>query len=175
MANVQTSQGNNGKDATKAAPNKAPAAWNPFVSLRGEIDRLFDDFMPSGFFDWPRASNFPAVKFDANPKVDVSETKKEYAISAELPGIDEKDVDVTLADGVLTIKGEKSEQKEHEEKDKQVHWSERSYGSFRRSFRVPESVDTAKVAAEFKNGVLKVTLPKSSEAQKSARKIEIKK
>ena len=102
----------------------------------------------------------------------MSETDKAYEITAELPGIDEKNVEVSLADGGITIKGEKKE--ETEEKKKDYYVSERRYGSFDRYFTLPEGVDANKIEASFKNGVLKVTLPKTAEAQKPAKKIEVK-
>ena len=161
---------------------RKPAAgmrpWRPFENLRREIDRLFEDFdggwrSPFGrsFFDvqpsWPRESSWAAA-----PAVDVAETDKGYEIAAELPGMDEKNVEVKLSDGVLTIKGEKREEKEEKKKD--YYLSERSFGSFQRSFQVPDGVDTNKIEANFKNGVLTVSLPKSAEAQKAAKKIEVK-
>lgn len=164
----------------KTEERKATAAlrpWRPFDNLRREIDRLFEDFdggllrSPFGrsFFDvqpfWPRESW-------AVPAVDIAETEKSYEISAELPGIDEKNIEVKFADGVLTIKGEKQEEKEEKKKD--YYLSERSFGSFQRSFQVPEGVDSEKIEANFKNGVLRVTLPKNAEAQKSAKKITVK-
>lgn len=164
----------------KTEERKATAAlrpWRPFDNLRREIDRLFEDFdggllrSPFGrsFFDvqpfWPRESW-------AAPAVDIAETEKGYEISAELPGIDEKNIEVKFADGVLTIKGEKQEEKEEKKKD--YYLSERSFGSFQRSFQVPEGVDSEKIEANFKNGVLRVTLPKNAEAQKSAKKITVK-
>jgi HSP20 family protein len=106
------------------------------------------------------------------PAVDVAETDKAYEITAELPGLEEKNIEVKLANGVLFIKGEKQEEKEEKQKD--YYRRERSFGSFERSFHVPEGVDTDKVAATFKNGILLVTLPKSAEAQKQAKKIEVK-
>ena len=106
------------------------------------------------------------------PAVDIAETDKAYEITAELPGMDEKNIEVKFADGVLTIKGEKKEEKEEKKKD--YYLSERSYGSFQRSFQVPDGVDTDKIEATFKKGVLTVTLPKSAEAQKAAKKIDVK-
>jgi len=161
----------------KAATALRP--WRPFENLRREVDRLFEDFdggmwrSPFGrsFFDLQpfsqRESTWAAV-----PAVDVAETEKAYEITAELPGIDEKNVEVKFSDGVLTIKGEKQEEKEEKKKD--YYLSERSYGSFQRAFQVPDGVDTDKIEAAFKNGVLKVTMPKSAEAQKSAKKITVK-
>jgi len=154
----------------------AARPWAPFENLRREIDRLFDDFnggwRPFGrSFDvqpfWSREATWTAV-----PAVDVAETDKAYEITAELPGIDEKNVEVKFADGVLTIKGEKKEEKEEKKKD--YYLSERSYGAFQRSFQVPAGVDADKIEAGFKKGILTVTLPKTAEAQKAEKKITVK-
>jgi len=170
-------------DTTKV-PVKTEKAFasmpqRPFESLRREVDRLFEDFgggiwrSPFGrsFFDiepvWRAQSAMAAM-----PAVDVTETDKTYEITAELPGMDEKNIEVKVADGVLTIEGEKEEEKEKKEKD--YYLSERSFGSFQRSFKVPNGVDTDKIDATFKNGVLKVILPKSAEAQKAEKKITVK-
>ena len=107
-------------------------------------------------------------------RVDVVDTEKAYEVTAELPGMDEKNVEVKLANGALTIKGEKKEEKE-KEKNKDYHVSERRYGSFQRSFTVPDGVDEDKIEATFKNGVLTVSLPKTAEAQKKEKQIAIKK
>lgn len=106
------------------------------------------------------------------PHADVAETDKGYEIAAELPGMDEKNIEVKVANGVLSIKGEKQEEKE--EKDKDYHMRERSFGSFQRSFQVPDGVDLDKIECSFKNGLLTVTLPKTAQAQKAAKKIEVK-
>jgi HSP20 family protein len=155
-----------------------PAEWRPFESLRREVDRLFEDFQ-WGSPRWP----FGRSAFDLEhpgrsevgwakaPAVDVVEKDKAYEITAELPGMEEKDIDVKFSDGVLSIKGEKRE--EREEKKKDWYLSERRYGSFQRAFRVPDGVDADKIAASFKNGVLTLTLPKSPEAAKSEKKIPI--
>jgi len=95
-----------------------------------------------------------------------------YEITAKLPGMDEKNIEVKVADGVLTIKGEKREEKEEKQKD--YYLQERSFGSFERSFEVPETVETDKIEASFRKGVLTLTLPKKAEAQKPAKKIEVK-
>jgi HSP20 family protein len=154
----------------------APPAWRPFDNLRQEIDRLFDDFAWRSPF---RRSVFDLAPFwsreglsAATPAVDIAETEKAYEITAELPGMDEKNIEVKFADGVLTIRGEKQEEKEEKKKD--YYMSERSYGSFQRSFQVPDGVDTDKIEASFKNGVLAVMMPKSMEAQKAAKKITVK-
>jgi HSP20 family protein len=169
---------NEGNKPEVVTPAARREVW-PFDRLRSEIDRLFDDF---GMGPW--RSPFRRAAFDVEPlwrgeinwgkvpAVDIAETAKGYEITAELPGIDEKNVEVKYADGTLTIKGEKRD--EREEKKENYHLSERSYGSFQRSFRVPEGVDANKVDALFKNGVLTVTLPKMPEAQKKERSIEIK-
>jgi HSP20 family protein len=108
----------------------------------------------------------------AAPAVDVAESEKAYEITAELPGMDEKNVEVKVANGVLAIKGEKNEEKQEEKKD--YHLSERRYGSFQRSFRIPEGVDAEKIDANFSKGLLTVKLPKTAEAVKNEKKIEIK-
>jgi HSP20 family protein len=148
-------------------PALAGEPWGPFESLRKEVDRLFEDF-GGGFWRRP----FAALKFVAAPAVDVAETDKAYEITAELPGIDQKNVEVNVANGGITIKGEKKEETEERRKDYYV--SERRYGSFERYFELPDGIETDKIEATFKNGVLKVTLPKTAEAQKAAKKIEVK-
>jgi len=155
-----------------------PNPWRPFESLRREIDQLFDDF---GMRNW--RSPFAGSLFDVTPlwrgesswtalAVDIAETEKAYEITAELPGIDEKNVEVKFADGVLTIKGEKREEKEEKKKD--YYLNERTFGAFQRAFRVPDGVDADKIEATFKKGVLTVTMPKSAEAEKAAKKITVK-
>jgi HSP20 family protein len=159
-----------------AEPAAAAPAWHPIDTLRKEIDRLFDDF-GQGFWRSPfRAlADFEPLwpsKLTSSFAVDVTETDKAYEITAELPGMDEKNIDVKLVNGGLTIKGEKKDEKEEKKKDYYV--SERRYGSFERYFRLPDSVDTDKIEANFKKGVLTVTLPKKAEAQKPAKKIDVK-
>ena len=106
------------------------------------------------------------------PELDVRESSDSITIEAELPGVEEKDVTVTLANGLLTIKGEKKQEKE--EKSASYHITERSFGSFQRSLRLPDTVDDSKVEARFEKGVLKVTAAKKPEAVKAERRIEIK-
>jgi HSP20 family protein len=164
---------------TEKSPAGVPQVWRPFESLRREVDRLFEDF-DTGFWRTPfRSSLFDIAPFRRGdggfatmPAVDVSETDKAYEITAELPGIDEKNVEVKLANGLLTIKGEKQEEKEEKKKD--YYMRERSFGSFERTFAVPEGVDSDKIEASFKKGVLSVMLPKSAEAQKAEKKIAVK-
>jgi HSP20 family protein len=134
---------------------------SPFTSLQREMDRLFGDF--SKRFDEPFTSN-------TFPKLDIAETEGEIKVTAELPGIEEKDLDVTLRNDVLTIKGEKKA--EREEKEKNYHLVERSYGSFTRSIQLPPGLDANKVKASMDKGVLTVTMPKPAAAQ--PQKIDIK-
>ena len=152
----------------------APKAWNPFERLRRDVDRLLEAF-DGGVFNRPSFDVAPfwgREPWDVAPAVNIAETDKAYEITAELPGIDEKSVDVSVANGALTIKGEKREEKE--EKSKDYHLQERSFGSFERYFRVPEGVDADKIEATFNKGVLTVILPKTAEAQRAAKKIAIK-
>lgn len=147
-----------------------PVARSPqdvWSLLRSDMDRLFDGFFGGGYPGL--AGRFGAgVKM---PSIDVREGEKEIVVEAELPGIDEKDISVTFKDGVLSIKGEKKSSRE-ETKD-EVHISERSYGSFQRALRVPETVEDAKIMASFDKGVLTVKLPKNGEAVRRERRIPI--
>jgi HSP20 family protein len=106
------------------------------------------------------------------PKIDIKETKKEVVVSAELPGLDVEDIDISITDDVLTLRGEKEEESKQEE-DSYYHM-ERVYGSFNRSIPLPSEVEPDNVRAEFKNGILKVLMRKKPEAQQKAKKIEIK-
>jgi len=162
-----------------AARPSAPALSHPFESLHRAVDRLFNDFEHG---NWLRP--FGRFGFDADPfsrrelrwgnvpAMDVAEREHEYEVTAELPGMDEGNIEVKLSNGMLTIKGEKKEEKEEKKKD--YYLSERHYGAFARSFRVPEGVDTDKIEATFKNGVLTLRLPKTPEAQKKEKKIAVK-
>lgn len=141
---------------------------SPIGSLQREMNRLFEDFFgemtfPSFEGDWGELSSL-------TPSVDVSQTDDAVQVTVELPGIEEKDIDVTLSEGVLTIRGEKRH--EEDRKDKKFHHVERSYGSFQRSILLPAEVDSEKVDAEFRNGVLTVTLPKV-ESPESSNKIAV--
>ncbi|ODS00376.1 hypothetical protein AUC68_00990 [Methyloceanibacter methanicus] len=162
-------------------PERSPRTlgeWHPLLSLRREVERLFDDFSAvsarrsGGMFG---AEPFWRGEFGLAhaPAVDIVEQEKNYRVTAELPGMDEKDIDVKFADGVLTITGEKKE--ESEEKQKDYYRSERHFGAFQRSFRVPDGVEADKIEASVKNGVLTVLLPKSDTAQKRETTIAIKK
>jgi len=159
----------------KAAPTSGAQGWRPFESLRRDIDRVFEDFN-SGL--WRTPSLFEAIpalararSFAVAPAVDVAEHENAYDIVAELPGLDEKNVEVKVANGVLAIKGEKQEEKEEKQKD--YYLRERSFGSFERSFQIPDGVDTDKITAVFKQGVLTVTMPKKPEVKQAAKKIDV--
>jgi HSP20 family protein len=153
-------------------------AWRPFEALRRDVDRLFEDF-PMNPFRLPlRRPAFDiepfwsAESWVAQPAIDLVERDNAFELTAEMPGLDEKNIEVNVANGVLTVKGHKEEDKVEKKQD--FHLRERRFGSFVRSVRVPETVDADKIEAGFKNGVLKVTLPKKPEAQKPVRKIEVK-
>ena len=152
-----------------------PSLWghpdekDPFRSLQTEIDRVFNDFN--------RGMRLPGLTETATgtrlaPRIDVSETNGTVEVTAELPGVAEEDVDVTLTDDLLTIKGEKKS--ETEDTQKNYHVVERSYGAFQRSIRLPFEVDPKQVDARFEKGVLKVVLPKPPEVEAKSQKIEIK-
>lgn len=129
-----------------------------------DVDRFFEDFwQPLDVFRRPTLQSFI-------PKLDVSDTGEAVEVTVELPGLTEKDIDISLKDRVLTIQGEKKEEKKTEEKG--YYLLERSYGSFNRHVHLPEQVDSAKIKAEFNSGVLHVTIPKTPESK--PRKIEIK-
>jgi HSP20 family protein len=151
----------------RGVPVQRDRQEHPLEAFQREFNRLFEDF-----FRAPAWAGGAEGMFAAAPSVDVKETDTEYEVSAELPGMDEKDVELTLADNLLTIRGEKKT--EREEKDKNYYLSERSFGSFRRTIPLPAEVDEDKVEAHFRNGVLTVRLPKSAEAQARTRRIEVK-
>jgi HSP20 family protein len=139
--------------------------WRPFRELdrmRGEMDRLWDSFFEGK----------PKVRFgEWFPSLDVAETKNDIVVKIELPGMDQKDIDISLSDGHLIIKGEKKQEKEGKEEN--YHFIERSYGTFTRSVQLPKEVKHDKVTASYKNGVLRVVLPKSEEAKKKEVKVKV--
>ena len=152
------------------AANRPAGALTPFDTFRVQMDRLFDDFFRG--FDAPSFRTDVGGAPMLSPKLDVCATEKGYEISVELPGIDKKDVELTLAEGVLTIKGEKKTERESKEGG-HLH-VERSYGSFHRSIALPDDADAEKVDAQFQNGVLTISLSRKPEAKPSAHRIEIK-
>lgn len=183
------------KEVAKKSEESRPApaesgyesVFAPLMDLRHRMDTLFDDFIHGWrvpglrhqpreldpFADLPSLSRLRGDLADV--RFNVSDSEDAIEISAELPGMDEKDVDLSLSDGVLTINGEKKT--ESEEKKKDYYCMERQFGSFVRSFRVPDSVDDSKINASFDKGVLEVTLPKRPEAKAKAKakKISISK
>lgn len=153
-------------------------AMRPLENLRRQVDRLFEDFdrgwhrpfSRSGFDIepfWRRELSFSGM-----PAVDIIEKEDAFEITAELPGMDEKNIEIKLANGNLTIKGEKKD--EREEKKKDYYLSERHYGSFQRTFGLPDGVDPEKIEAHFSKGVLSLHLPKKPEAQSAEKTIAIK-
>jgi HSP20 family protein len=164
---------------TEEKATDRPTEWRPFESLRREVDRLFDDFQVGS---WRLPFSRRMLDFEPfwrgesssgkTPAVDIVDKENAYEITAELPGIDENNIEVKFADGTLTIRGEKREEKEEKKKDYYV--SERRYGSFQRSFGVPDGVEADKIEASFKNGVLTVILPKKPQTQRQEKKIAIK-
>lgn len=137
---------------------------DPFAIMQKEINRMFSDFgrgLPARFGDG-----------DVSPRIDVAETDSAVEVTAELPGIDEKDVEVVLRDDLLTIKGEKKS--EREEKKKDYHLVERSFGSFSRSIRLPFEADSETVKANFAKGVLKVSIAKPAQVKEKTVKIPVR-
>ena len=156
------------------APSRLPSMFtgrnDGLGSLFREIERTFDDFSRRS----PLAGFAGFGDGGMMPKVDVSETPDAIDITAELPGCEEKDIDITLSDGALTIRGEKKSERDDSGNDKNWHVVERSYGYFSRSIPVPFTPDPAQVEAKFDNGVLRVRLPKPADVTRRAQKIEIR-
>jgi HSP20 family protein len=136
---------------------------HPLLSLHRELNRLFDDDF-RGFGMWGGTERMAAW-----PSVEFGETDKELRVTTELPGVDEKDVELTVEDGVLTLRGEKRAETD----DKDRGYSERSYGRFERRVALPRGIDREKASATFKNGVLTVTLPKTEAANENLRRIPV--
>lgn len=150
-----------------------PSLWgrhvdtrDPFQAMHREMDRMYDEFGKR--FRFPTSAD----RFNGlTPDINVSETDAEIEITAELPGVDENDINITLVDNMLTIRGEKKT--ETEKKDKNYHVVERSYGSFERSIALPYELDTDQVKANFEKGILTVTLPKPPEIEAKTKRISI--
>ena len=154
--------------------NLIPLQWDRYdtygnhnydKSMERFLNPVNTDYLGSSFFD------FRPVEQNKFPKVDITETDNNFLITAELPGLDEKNVDLTLDDGTLTINGEKKTETEDTQGD--FYSRERSYGKFQRSFEVPTIIDQNKIVASFVKGVLTVTMPKTPEAKKEVKKIPI--
>jgi HSP20 family protein len=148
----------------------APVAYrdrDPFLALHREVNRLFDDVFRS--FDRPFRDGHLAAFSDAWPSIEVSDDDKEIRVVAELPGLEERDVEVLLDNGVLTLRGEKKAEVE----DRDRRFSERFYGRFERRIRLDDEIDEDNVSASFRNGVLTVRLPKTEKARSKTRRIAI--
>jgi len=149
------------------SPTTTPDLWQ---SLRSEMDRLFDNFT-GRFGTLPFMPPRLGTPFSIpSPAVDIKEKEDAFVVTAEIPGMAEKDIEVLLSGDTLTIKGEKKQ--EREEKGDNLYLSERSYGAFQRAFTLPENIQSEKIVASFSNGVLSVTLPKTVTAP--PKKIEVK-
>lgn len=143
------------------------ALWRPLRELRREFDRIWDEFfgrvrVPEKWEEW-----------EWSPAIDVSETDEAVVVRADVPGLDPQDIEVSLSGNILTIKGEKK--KEKEEKKENFYRVERFYGSFVRSIELPTEVEGDKVEATYKNGVLKIVLPKKAEAKGKTIKVKVEK
>jgi len=157
-------------EIAKPSGPSVPRGRDIFSAMRDEMDRVVRQFER----DWSFPGFFTRETHGSSivPELDVRESANAITIEAELPGVDEKDISITLANGVLSIKGEKKQVKE--EKAENYHLTERSFGSFQRTVRLPDTVDETKLEAKFDKGVLKVTAAKKPEAVKAERRIEIK-
>ncbi len=140
-------------------------SYTPFREMRRMIDRIFDEFPYEESFFSGRAKELV-------PAMDIFETDKGYEIEAEVPGIKREDIEVNIDRGILTIKGEKKD--EHSEEKKGSKILERTYGTFERSFTLPEDADANNVSATYDNGTLKLTIPKHPESKSKKVKIEVK-
>ncbi len=145
------------------APSSLSLGEWPLWSLRREMERIFDNFSPE---------HLPSHMAEFMPVTDVRDSNGEITVTSELPGLNEKDIEVSVSDDTLTIRGEKKAEKE--EKGEGRYWMERSYGAFYRNIPLPCPVDPNRVAAQLKNGVLEIHLPKKDEAKRHEKKIEIK-
>lgn len=153
--------------------------WHPFDTLRQQIDNLFEDFSHGSLrlpFGRRRLDVEPFLRREllgkAVPAVDIAEKERSFEITAELPGMDEKDIEINLSNGNLVIRGEKKEEKEEKKKD--YYLSERHYGSFERMFNLPQGVDPDNIEARFSKGVLTITMPKKPESIKPEKRIPVK-
>ena len=154
----------------RTAARRTPSSFTdqliePLSRLRTEVDRLFDDF----------PFRLPSLRLGLGaamaPALEMTETKKAYKISAELPGIDSDAVEVSVDNGMLRISGEKKEEREEDEEGYRL--SERSYGAFERILSLPDGVDSSRIKARCRNGVLTITIPKDEKAARNARRITV--
>jgi HSP20 family protein len=183
LPDIRQGSGEAGFNKETAMANRELTPWNrggltpygrdPFSSFRNEIDRLFDDFFTpiagEGRAFGAHAQSPAAL---VRPSIDVDETDQAYRVSAELPGLSEKDVELNLRDNTLTISGEKRSERDAEKDGRR--YTERSFGRFERTIPFPAEVDADRVDAVFRNGVLTVTLPKNEKARDKTRRIEVR-
>ena len=151
-------------ELTTWRPFRELAPFREFERMRREMDRFWDSF-------FERRPAKAGEEGEFLPSIDLAEKDNELVVKCEVPGMDPKDINISLSDGVLTIRGEKKQ--EREEKEADYHLVERSYGSFSRSIQLPKQVQSEKISASYKNGILKITLPKSEEAKKKEIKIKV--
>ena len=144
---------------------------DPFYAMQRDMNRLFGEFWPE--FELPAVPGGNGGVGAVAPRIDVSETEKAIQVTAELPGLEEKDIDVSFADGMLTISGEHKEETEKKDEAKKYYVKERTYGSFQRVLAIGENVDQDKIKAAFKNGVLTVELPKAEEPEAKVKRIPV--
>lgn len=162
------------KHEKPATPASSGAGRGSMTTLRDEIDRLFEEF-GGGHWRQPLSRRMQGLwgsDLVVSPATELVECDGEYRITAELPGMSPEDVEIKLTDGLITLRGEKSEEKKEEKEDYLLN--ERRYGAFQRSLPLPPGIDAEAVSASFANGILTVTLPKSAEAKQKERKIEVK-
>lgn len=163
-----------GVPVTKANLPMSPSSpsLDPLLRLHHEVDRLFDDAFRGFGVQWPRLS-LPAMASEwqglLRPALDIQEKDNQYRITLEVPGVDEKDIQLTLDDDVLWIRGEKRQEQEH--KDGQYHRVERSYGSFQRALNLPEDANQDAIKASFKNGVLTITIDRRAQTASPSERI----
>jgi HSP20 family protein len=158
----------------KEPKSNLPGFWgrDPFSNFRKEFDELVDNLFSGKALEFPKMEMKTSLPEGVlRPSVDIKENDKAVTMTAELPGLVEDDVDVSVREGVLTLKGEKKMEETREDED--VHVMERQYGSFQRSISLPDRVDAEAIKAKFANGVLTVTMPKKAEAKSSTRKIPV--
>jgi len=153
------------RELTIYKPSRQLAPFGDFERMRNEMDRLFESFLVGRPLRrvWEEGEWLPAL--------DLTETAREVIVKAEIPGLEPKDIDISLSQNVLTIKGEKKRKREEKEED--YHLVERSYGAFTRSVELPVEVNSEKISASYKNGILRIVLPKSEEAKKKEIKIAV--
>ena len=157
---------------SKGQGRRLPSRYqDPFQSFRSEMDRLFDSFLGGAPSLTSLRQGFSGAQV-MTPTLDVKENEKEIVVKADLPGMDEKDINLTIHNGVLSLRGEKKS--EHTDERENYHVMERSYGSFQRSIRLPDTIDEDKAEARFDKGVLTISLPKRPETVSAQKRIQIK-